>query len=152
MIAEAKTHPLTLISEIIEGLGNILDCKIILDNVHAGGRSWAAKVGDKTIKMSHFANIYNRQLERIRQQFGGKVDEKLMESLNIKFRVLSGLVQNKILAAEAAENLLNVSNEELVQTLMQVPAFQKDGKFDMDYYKGFLAYNKFTINEFEGMF
>lgn len=114
-----------------------------------GGATWAAKVGGDTIKMGEFLTRYRNVVESYRRKFGPDFDEKLLEPLNIKFQILSGMVTDRIVEKEAKKDGIGVSNLELRDLIAQIPYFQKDGTFSMDYYKGMLAYNRMTASEFE---
>jgi hypothetical protein len=114
-----------------------------------GGATWAAKVGGDTIKMGEFLTRYRNVVENYKRKFGPDFDEKLLEPLNIKFQILSGMVTDRIVEKEAKNDGIGVSSLELRDLIAQIPYFQKDGVFSMDYYKGMLAYNRMTASEFE---
>jgi hypothetical protein len=113
------------------------------------GAGWAAKVGGDTIRMGEFLTRYRNVVENYRRKFGPDFDEKLLEPLNIKFQILSGMVTDRIIEKQAKKDGIGVSRVELRDMIAQVPYFQKDGVFSMDYYKGMLAYNRMTPMEFE---
>ena len=115
------------------------------------GVGWAAKVDGETIKMGEFLNRYRAVVENYRAKLGPNFDEKMLESLNIKTYILKSIVDEKLAAKAARENGLGVSDEELRDNLMQYPAFQKEGKFSMEYYKMLLSYNRIKPSEFERM-
>ena len=117
----------------------------------AGGQAYAAKVGADTIKMGEYITRYRNVVEMYRKRLGPDFSEKLLEPLNIKFQILSGMVVDRITYQEAKNNGLDVSKDELRDSIANVPYFQKDGKFSMDYYKGMLSYNRMTANEFENI-
>ncbi len=116
-----------------------------------GGQSWAAKVDGETIKMGEFLTRYRNMVERYRKQMGPSFNEQLLESLNIRGRILQDMVYERIIAKEAARNNIKVSDEELREAIASVPYFQKDGKFNVEYYKTILNYNRTSPQEFEKM-
>lgn len=115
------------------------------------GQTWAAKIDGDTIKMGEYITRYRNVVEMYRRKIGPDFDEKLLQQLNIKFQILSSMVMDRILFREAKNNGMDVSSLELRDSISQIPYFQKDGKFNMDYYKGMLTYNKMTANEFENI-
>lgn len=110
--------------------------------------SWAAKVDGQTISFNAFNNVYSMQINKFRSQFPD-LDEKFLKNLNLKQRVLSNLVTNKLLAITSEMNGFIVSDEELKDKIITTSIFQKDGTFSLDYYKGFLAYSGYSSSEFE---
>lgn len=110
--------------------------------------SWAAKVDGETISFNAFNNVYTMQMNKFRSQFPD-LDEKFLQNLNLKQRVLSNLVMNKLLAISSYKNGFIVSDEELKDKIITTPIFQREGRFDLDYYKGFLAYSGYSSSEFE---
>ncbi|MBN1114411.1 MAG: SurA N-terminal domain-containing protein, partial [Oligoflexia bacterium] len=114
-----------------------------------GGNSYAAKVDGDPIQMTHFIDRYRNVLEYYKRQLGGNADESLLKSLNIKQKVLSGMVQGKILSKAALKNDFVISSRELRDSISSIPIFQDNGKFSMDRYKGYLAYAKYSPRQFE---
>ncbi len=117
----------------------------------AGGQTWAAKVGGETVKMGEFLSRYRSVMERYRRQFGGALDEKMLESFNIRGRILQEMIFERIISKEAENNKIDVPKEELRDAIASVPYFQKNGRFDMEYYKTILNYNRTSPQEFEKM-
>ncbi len=115
----------------------------------ASGQTWAAKVDGQTIKMGEFLTRYRNIVERYRQQFGASFDEKMLEAFNLRGRILQEMVYDVIIAKEAEKNDFFISDEELRETIASVPYFQKDGKFNLEYYKSILNYNRTSPQEFE---
>lgn len=114
-----------------------------------GGQVWAAKVGGETIKMGEFLSRYKNVVERYRKQFGESFNEELLDSLNLRGRILQEMVYERVIAIDAEENNVKVSDEELREAIASVPYFQKDGKFNVEYYKTILNYNRTSPQEFE---
>lgn len=113
------------------------------------GLGWVVKVDGETVKTGEFLNRYRAVVENYRAKLGAGFDEKLLESLNIRSYILKGIVDEKLLAKEADMAGIKVSELQLRDNIMQYPAFQKDGKFSMEYYKSLLSYNRTKPAEFE---
>jgi len=113
--------------------------------------TWAAKVEGETISLRALNNIYAMQVDRIKSQYP-EIDEKMLENLNYKEKILSDLVLNKLLSINAKKIGFIVSDEELKDTIINTSMFHKNNKFDLDYYKGFLAYSGYSSSEFENSF
>lgn len=117
----------------------------------SGAQTWAAKVGSEKIKMGEFLSRYRTVIERYKRQFGGAFDERMLDSFNIRGRILQEMIYERIIAKEAEDNHISVPKEELREAIASVPYFQKDGKFNMEYYKTILNYNRTSPQEFEKM-
>jgi len=118
---------------------------------NTGAGAWAAKVGGTSIKLADFLTRYRTVVENYRRKLGPNFDEKILDALNIKMQLLKGMVTERIIAKEAEENGFGVSQKELVDDISKVPAFQKDGKFNLEYYNSLLSYNRMKPAEFEKM-
>ena len=58
-----------------------------------GRRGIAAVVGNVEIPLDEYREAYRRQVETYKQLFKDKLDEKLLESLNLKQQVLDRLIR-----------------------------------------------------------
>jgi len=137
-----------IIAVIIVGLGFFFGSSN-KDTVKGAG--WAAKIDGETIKMGEFLNKYRAVVDNYRTKLGANFDEKMLEQLNIKSYILKNLVDEKLAAKDAYKNGIGVSDDELVDSIRQYPAFQKEGAFSMEYYKQLLSYNRIKPAEFEKM-
>ena len=59
----------------------------------------------------------------------------MIEKMNLKKMVIGSLIEERIILSAASRMGLMVSNEELLEVLSNIPAFQKDRKFDPVQYK-----------------
>ncbi|WP_022851863.1 SurA N-terminal domain-containing protein [Limisalsivibrio acetivorans] len=97
---------------------------------------------------------YLSTLERTRNYFKGIFGDNfdsVAQGAELEKQVLNDLINRYILMQEAEENGVPVSDEEVLQLVMQIPAFQKNGQFDRDTYQTLLARNRMTPQEFEAM-
>jgi len=113
--------------------------------------TWAAKVQGETISFKTLNNIYASQVERIKTQYP-EIDAKMLENLNYKEKILSDLILNKLVSNNAKSIAYLVSDSELKEHIVNNTMFHKDGKFNIDYYKGFLAYSGYSTSDFENAY
>jgi hypothetical protein len=118
-------------------------------NGTSGGANAVGKVGDEIIKPEEFQQEYNRQIEFYKQMMGGEVSAKQIESLKIKESTLKNLIQRKLMLKFANTMGAIPSNEEVAAEIKTLPYFQTNGQFDINRYKGLLASNRLTPQEFE---
>ncbi len=110
-----------------------------------------ATVNGAPISAEDYREAYNRLLEQYRQQFGGNLDENILNMLNLERQALDGLVDQSLLRQEAKRLNIRVSDEELVESIRQIPAFQSNGAFDRELYNRVLVMNRLTPETFETM-
>ncbi len=108
-----------------------------------------AKVNGQKIMTEDYKIEYNRTLERYRKMFGGSIPEGLLKKMNLKQQVLDGLINNAVINQQAARMGIRVSDQEVQQAIMAVPAFQIQGVFNIRAYEAALKNARFTTAGFE---
>jgi peptidyl-prolyl cis-trans isomerase D len=108
-----------------------------------------AKVGEYSVSRQEYEQEYNRQIEFFKQMFGGEISAKQIEAMKIKESTIRNLVQRKLMLKLSSEVGAYPSEEEVKNEIKNLPYFQTDGQFDINKYKGLLAANRLTPQEFE---
>ncbi|HAR42020.1 MAG TPA: hypothetical protein DCS07_05220, partial [Bdellovibrionales bacterium] len=112
----------------------------------------AGTVNGDSISISEFNRALNQRLEFFKSISGGNtITEEQMKAFRIREGVFEGLVRRRLLVQEADRQGLTPSNEEVRQRIQEIPAFQKNGKFDLLTYKQALEANRYTPAGFERM-
>ena len=88
-----------------------------------------ARVGDQEISLADFQQIYTRQLQAYRLESGGEISEEVLRSLGIDRQILQQMIDGHAALAEAQRLGLEVSNAEVRERILTLPAFQVDGRF-----------------------
>ena len=88
-----------------------------------------ARVGDQEISLAEFQQIYTRQLQAYRLESGGEISEEVLRSLGIDRQILQQMIDGHAALAEAQRLGLEVSNAEVRERILTLPAFQVDGRF-----------------------
>ena len=88
-----------------------------------------ARVGDYEITLQQFRQIYLRQLQAYRLQTGGDISEEVLRSLGVDRQILQQLIDEYAALAEADRLGLRVSDAEVRERVLTLPAFQVDGRF-----------------------
>jgi len=111
------------------------------------GSGFVLEVNTEKIPYSRYTTLYNRVVGNRRD----KGEELSPETLQqIKDEVIQSLVRESVFVQEAERYGIRVSDNELAQSLAQIPAFQKDGKFDIQTYAQALRFAlRTTPEEFE---
>ncbi len=116
----------------------------------SGGRSGViATVNGEKILLNEYDQSFNNLINYYRSQFKGQFSQDLIEKLDLKNTALDGLIQKKILLAEAKKYNIQVSDQELTSKIKENPSFQKADSFDPSLYKNFLNFNRISAKEFE---
>ncbi len=108
-----------------------------------------AMVNGEVISARELEIRYQRALASFRQLFKQTMTREAIESLNIRSSVLDQIIQNRLLLQEAHRLGLLVADEELMDSIASMPAFQVDGSFNQDLYLRILRANRLTPGRFE---
>ncbi len=108
-----------------------------------------ARVGEHFISSSEYQTAYNNMVEGVRKQFGGALPEDLMRSLNLKQQALESLIQHYLILKGADGLGLVATTDEVRHKILDIPAFQVEGKFDSKHYQGLLQQMHMTPDVFE---
>ncbi len=107
------------------------------------------KVGDIEIGKAEFDMAYSDIYQRYNQMMQGKLDEAKAREMGLAQQAFSSLAVQALLLNLANEFGIIVSDEELGYKLAQIPSFQKDGKFNIEIYEGFLKSRRMKAKTFE---
>lgn len=107
------------------------------------------KIGKYTITVAEARRYYQNLRERYRSLFGKGFDDEMVKKLRLKEQTLKDLV-NKVLLLQEAQRLgFEVSKEELQNSIHNMPAFQRDGRFDKMTYLRLIQRARMSPEEFE---
>jgi len=111
--------------------------------------TYAAKVNGEMIDPKDYAETLQAMTKQYREMMGSSFTEKMAEELKLGERALDSLVSQVLLLQEAKRLGLQVSDEELRQSIESVSYFQVGGQFDRRNYERFLRMNRMTAEDFE---
>ncbi len=109
----------------------------------------AGTVNGEPISIAEFNRELSRRLEFFKGIAGGQLTEEQMNAFNIKPGVFRELAQKKLMIQEAKRQGVGASDEEVRDQIRSIPAFQKDGHFDLPTYRQILEANRYTPGSFE---
>ncbi len=112
-----------------------------------GGR--VALVNGDSITMEEYKEEYNNLIEQLRQRFGNRLDDKMIEMLQVENQALNRLIDQKLLLQEAVKLNFRVSDDELAAAIREIKAFQTSGVFDKRLYRSILNRYGLTPEQFE---
>lgn len=114
-----------------------------------GGPGVVASVNGEPIRYEQLRDAYEQRVRALREQFGGKLDDELLQRLNVRGQVLNQLIGNRLIVQEAERLGLRVGDDEVREQVMAYPAFQAQGRFTREQYLRVLQANNFTPAKFE---
>ena len=108
-----------------------------------------ATVGGQPITQIEFAQALRERQEQVQRMTGGRVDPALLDSPELRFGVLDGIIRQRVLINQALRNGVSVSDQQLQQIISEQSAFQEDGRFSNTRYETLLRRQNMTPVGFE---
>src|SRR5437762_10298063 len=104
-----------------------------------------ATVGDRNIRAEELQQALQPAMERLRNQFGGTIDQQQMKQLGVVDTLLDQLINRALLDQETARLGLEASDDIVRSAIYDNPAFKgPDGRFDRGLFNQVLTVNHFT--------
>lgn len=115
-----------------------------------GRRGVVATVGGTDISLDDYQQALRQQIAVYRQVFGDQLDQKILESMNLRQQVMEQLIR-RVLVLQYAERMgIGVSPDELADEIRRIPAFARQDGFNRQRYLEVLRANRLTPEQFEG--
>jgi peptidyl-prolyl cis-trans isomerase D len=108
-----------------------------------------AQVDGQKIQYAQWERSHQQNLDRIRQQLGGRIDPALFDSTPARLNSLEELVTQQVLLASAQDLGIRATDLQLRQTIAGIPQIQKNGQFDLPTYQQALKAQGLTAEQFE---
>jgi len=113
------------------------------------GEGYVAIVDGEEIPRREYEQALRDHHERMRTMLGDNFDSAMLDSFEVRNSVLERLIQQRLLHREAVNNGFIVLDSQLVRTIRDIPAFQKDNKFSKQQYEDLLRNQGITPTVFE---
>ncbi len=137
------------IIKIILGLIVLVFVFLGMGSIGSKKGNQVALVNDTPITMDAFRRSHQNVIEQMRQRFGDNLNDELLKLLQVKKMAMDRLIEERLVSQEADRLEIAVSDEELQASLISIPAFQKEGKFDIETYRRVLSRNRLSPETFE---
>jgi peptidyl-prolyl cis-trans isomerase D len=111
--------------------------------------TYLAKVNGEIISFDLYRRTYNNMLEQYRRAYGGQINDEMIKMLNLRMQTVNQLVDRTLLLQEADRLKINVTDEEVTDTIKKYPAFQVNGVFDKTRYLALLNQIRMSVEDFE---
>ena len=108
-----------------------------------------ATVGGQPVTQQEFAIALQERQNYLQRLIGNRVDPGMLDSPELRFAVLDGIVRQRLLVNQAVRTGVLVSDDQLQQVIRSQPAFQDDGRFSHARYVELLKRQNLTELGFE---
>lgn len=106
-----------------------------------GGTPATATVGDQEITEADIVRTVEQQKANLRRQFGEQYDENLFNEKFLRQSALEQLIEQKVALVQADKLGLRAASSAIDETIVSIPAFQQDGRFDKEQFQNVLRMN-----------
>jgi peptidyl-prolyl cis-trans isomerase D len=133
---------LIVLSFVFAGVGSYLT---------SSGTTAVATVNGEEISAQELERAYQNQRAQMESQFGESIAQLFSsEQYLADFRrnVLDRLIAEKLIQQQAQDMGLRVSDEQIRETIVQMPEFQFGGQFDNERFQAILRQNGFQVADF----
>jgi len=108
-----------------------------------------ATVDGLKITQREYNEALQRQQERLRSMFGGRIDPDELDTPQLRRALLDDLINKRLVARTAVKNRLMVSDDTLREAILAIPAFRESGRFSRSAYEAVLRSQGMTPEMFE---
>ena len=118
---------------------------------NSGRPNKAATVNGEPIPIKDYQQTYQNLMDRLRSQFGERLNNEMLEMMNVKQQAMNQVIETELLRQTAKKYDIQVVSDELAESITRIPAFQKNGRFSEQQYKMVLNHNRLSPAAFEAM-
>ena len=108
-----------------------------------------ATVNGDEISPADFQRAYQSQYARLQQFYGPSFRPGMIDEKQLQQQVLDGLINETLLNQQVSKQHYSVGDQQLVDSIQKMQAFQVDGKFSAQAYSSALAASGMSPSEFE---
>ncbi|MFN3843280.1 MAG: SurA N-terminal domain-containing protein [Rehaibacterium terrae] len=110
---------------------------------------WQFGKDTREISQDEFRSRFEQYRQRMRQTLGDAYDPRQFDDITVKRQVLDALIEEQLLLIAAERDGVVVPDAVVAREIMNIPAFQVDGRFDQTQYRLLLQSQGMTISGFE---
>lgn len=113
------------------------------------GDATLAKINGEAVSQREFALEYERVVDFYRQANKGTLTPEVLKQLNFKGMLLEQIIQRRLLLQEMRRLGLDVTDEEVMNSIASLPGFQVNGRFSKNQYLQVLRAKRVSPAQFE---
>ncbi|MBL0687790.1 MAG: peptidylprolyl isomerase [Sulfurospirillum sp.] len=111
--------------------------------------SSVAKVGDRKITVQEYQLVYANYYNFYNNMLDGGMTQEKADQMGLEKIVLESVINQTIILSYADEIGLRTTEDEVKNTLINDPSFQKDGLFDKDTYYNAIKQSQIKAKDYE---
>ena len=108
-----------------------------------------AYVNGELINGPEYEEVYRDMITSLQARYKSMWNDNMIKIFNLKKRALESLITQRLMSQAASELGLDVTETEIQKAIMDYPAFQINGRFDMRRYQSMLGNNHLKPEDFE---
>jgi peptidyl-prolyl cis-trans isomerase D len=108
-----------------------------------------AYVNGELINGPEYEKVYRDMITSLQARYKSMWNDNMIKNFNLKKRALESLITQRLMSQAASELGLDVTEAEIQKAIMNYPAFQINGRFDMRRYQSLLSNNHMKPEDFE---
>ena len=108
-----------------------------------------AYVNGELINGPEYEEVYRDMITSLQTRYKSMWNDNMIKIFNLKKRALESLITQRLMSQAASELGLDVTETEIQKAIMNYPAFQINGRFDMRRYQSMLGNNHLKPEDFE---
>ncbi|MEK7285997.1 MAG: SurA N-terminal domain-containing protein [Nitrospirota bacterium] len=117
---------------------------VVVGNQSTEHEEFVAEVGEEKISVQEYRRVYKNMARFYRKMFKDQFNEK-----GFPKQVIDLMVEERLWIQEAKRMGIEATDSELQEAILKMPSFQKDGKFNPEFYRRILASEKLSAEKFE---
>jgi peptidyl-prolyl cis-trans isomerase D len=110
---------------------------------------FVVRINQNAVAPAEFARAYNNLLRLYQNVYKDNFKPEMVKSLDLKNKAVDELIRANLMRQEAKRIGLAVDDDEVRDAIVELPAFQEDGRFNKQLYLRVLRANKISPGEFE---
>ncbi len=139
-----------LVGALIVGLIAITFALFGIDQYLGGGSAPpVARVNGVKISVQAFQQALQQRQQQLREMLGGNIPPGMLEPATLREPVLQAMIRNELLRQVTDEMGFAISDQQLADAILEIPAFQENGKFSKEKYERLLAQQRRSKAAFE---
>ena len=149
MLSSMRKNATSLFIKILLGAIVVVFAFFGVGSFQAKKLNSVAMVNDEAIEFDHFKRNYDWRIDQLRRQFGGNLDDEMLKMFKPKQMVMNQLIEQKLLTQEAKKQNIIISDNELSETIKNMPYFKNGSGFDNRTYNQVLTASRLTPEIYE---
>jgi peptidyl-prolyl cis-trans isomerase D len=118
-----------------------------LVNFNGGGSTFAAEAGGQKVSIESARNQWLNEQSQYQQRMGGEIPPA--QKAFMQDQILESLIRQALLSERLRDLGYRVSDNDVLQAIRELPAFQIEGKYSPEVAKARLAQNGMTLAAFD---